>query len=199
MTQPRRDSDDENSKRGRGVGEMATKDFNRGLDRGAERHLGPGALRADQSARGGVRRLRDRRRGGGSGRGRRRRRRRRRRRGRVLDRGRRADRGRRPESAGDQGRPRGDRAGPERGQGDRRRGPEVRSKRASSATRPTNSKRNSRRPARRSSSNRARPCRAHANPSQGAKLAAGARRVLFFAVARYLSLPAHICALSTSL
>ncbi len=49
------------------------KSFDRGLDRGAERHLGPGTLRADQSARGGVRRLRDRGGGGCAGSSRRRR------------------------------------------------------------------------------------------------------------------------------
>ncbi len=38
------------------------------MDRRAEVHLGPRALRAHQGARGGVRRLRDRRRGGGPGR-----------------------------------------------------------------------------------------------------------------------------------
>ena len=79
----------------------------------------------------------------------------RRRRGRVLDRRRRPDRGRRPESPRDQGRPRGHRTRPQRGQGARRRGPESRSKRASSARRPTNSKPNSRRPAPPSSSSRA--------------------------------------------
>ena len=58
---------------------MATKHFNRGLDRGAEGHLGARALRAHQGARGGVRRLRDRRRRRGTRRGRRAGRRRRRR------------------------------------------------------------------------------------------------------------------------
>ena len=48
----------------------------RGLDRGAQGHLGARALRAHQGARGGVRRLRDRGRGRGSGRRRPRRRRR---------------------------------------------------------------------------------------------------------------------------
>ena len=40
---------------------MATKVDHRGVDRGAEEHLGDGAGRAHQGARGGVRRVRDRR------------------------------------------------------------------------------------------------------------------------------------------
>ena len=58
-------------KRKRGSSDGSNQNFHRGLDRGAERHLRPRALRADQSARGGVRRLRDRSCGRGSGRSRR--------------------------------------------------------------------------------------------------------------------------------
>jgi large subunit ribosomal protein L7/L12 len=69
---------------------------------------------------------------------------------------------------------------------------------APSARRPTSSKLNLRRPARPSSSNRAARF-AGADPSQGAKLEGAHRRVLFSPVARYLSFPAQICALPSSL
>ena len=125
------------------------QDFNRGLDRGAEGHLGARALRAHQGARGGVRRLGDR--GRRRGPGRRRRRRRRRGRGGVEHRRRRPHRRRRQEDPGDQGgsrrdRPRASRT-PRRSSTRRR----SRSRRASTARRPTSSRPSSRRPAARSS------------------------------------------------